>query len=43
VSCTLHAIHLEKKDEERLPPRSTTALYMKIMSGKAGAGGSKAE
>jgi Pyruvate/2-oxoacid:ferredoxin oxidoreductase delta subunit len=43
VACTLQAIHLEKKDEERLPPRSTTALYLSIMSGKAGAGGSKAE
>jgi hypothetical protein len=39
----VHAIHLEKKGAERLPPRSTTALYLSIMSGKAGAGGSKAE
>jgi len=36
VSCTVYAIELEKKGEERLPPRSTTVLYMNIMSGKVG-------
>ena len=35
VSCTVHAIKLEKKEEERLPPRSTTALYLNIMARKA--------
>jgi ferredoxin len=36
VSCTVGALRLEKKDEEMRPPRSTTALYLSIMSRKAG-------
>ena len=43
VSCSVRAIQLQKKDQEKLPPRGTAALYMNIMSGKAGAAGSKAE
>lgn len=35
VSCTVHAIQLEKRVEQRQPPRSTTALYLNIMARKA--------
>jgi len=36
VSCSVRAIHLQKKDQEKLPPRSTAALYLNIMAEKAG-------
>jgi electron transport complex protein RnfB len=36
VCCSVHAIRLEKKDEETVPPLGTKALYLNIMSGKAG-------
>jgi len=35
VSCTVQAIRLEKKEEEALPPRGTTALYLNIAARKA--------
>jgi len=36
ANCTLDAIHLQKKEEETLPPINTIALYMNIMSKKLG-------
>jgi electron transport complex protein RnfB len=36
VSCSVRAIQLQKRDQEKRPPRSTTALYLNIMAGKAG-------
>ena len=34
VDCTSNAIHLQKKEEELLPPVNTKTLYMNIMSRK---------
>jgi electron transport complex protein RnfB len=34
VVCTAQALRLRKREEERLPPRSTNALYMSIMANK---------
>ncbi len=34
VNCTSNAIHLQKKEEELLPPVNTKTLYMNIMSRK---------
>jgi hypothetical protein len=34
VSCSVQAIHLEKADTEKQPPRSTSALYLSILSNK---------
>ena len=36
ANCTADAIHLQKKEEEVLPPPNTKALYMNIMSQKVG-------
>jgi H+/Na+-translocating ferredoxin:NAD+ oxidoreductase subunit B len=36
VCCSVHAIRLVKKDEETVPPLGTKALYLNIMTGKAG-------
>ena len=36
ANCTADAIQLQKKEEESLPPINTKALYMDIMSRKAG-------
>ncbi len=36
ANCTADAIHLQKKEEELLPPPNTKALYMNIMSQKVG-------
>ena len=34
VSCSVQAIQLEKADTEKQPPRSTSALYLSILSNK---------